>query len=423
MACPYSLSETGGVQEQTLGLARSLRTRGHVVTVVAPHDDYQPGTFLTGDGREVSPKYSMSEGASLRPGSFEGDGTFCIGASTRVRSNGSVAPLALSLATVWRVLHSLRHRSPDVIHLHEPLAPMFNYGFLISASAPIVGTFHRSGRSAWQRALMPAATWATQRLAARCAVSADAAHLVSGNDVNVLFNGVETERFTQATPWPTEEPTVMFLARHEKRKGLELLLRAFAGTPDPAVLWIAGDGPETLRLKQMFPASPRIQWLGVLSESEVAQRLRGAHVLCAPSLFGESFGVVLLEAMAAGCSIVASALDGYRMAAQGHAQLFPVGDQQAMTNALAIALSEARLGALERSDALIRASTYAEGLSFTHLAERYESVYKRVCTPQRSGPTSHRSRQISGPPAARPAGVWPGRRFPYGSATHLMRNR
>ncbi len=394
-ACPYSLSVPGGVQGQTLGLARSLRALGHIVTVVAPHDDYQPGTFLTEDGQEVSSRYLMAERLSTRPALFEGNGTFCIGPSTRIRSNGSVAPLALSLGAVWRVLQSLRRRSPDVIHLHEPLAPMFNYGFLLSTSAPIVGTFHRSGRSAWHRALRPAAMWATQKLAARCAVSAAAARLVNGNDVDLLCNGIEVERFTGAIPWPTDKPTVMFLARHEKRKGLELLLRAFADTPDPVALWIAGEGPETMKLKQLFPPSDDLHWLGVLSESEVAQRLSGAHVLCAPSLFGESFGVVLLEAMAARCSIVASSLDGYRTAAQGHARLFPVGDQGALTNALTDTLNEVRLGTPNRSEALVSASRYAGGLSFARLAERYAAVYGRVCGPQRSRSTDSGSRQVT----------------------------
>jgi phosphatidyl-myo-inositol alpha-mannosyltransferase len=378
MACPYSLSQPGGVQGQTLGLARSLRTLGHIVTVVAPHDDFPPGTFLTDAGQGISPSQPIVHPPSARLNSFSGNGTFCIGPSTRIRANGSVAPLSLSLSAVWRVLHSLRQRSPDVIHLHEPLAPMFNYGFLLSPSTPVVGTFHRSGRSAWHRALMPAAQWATHKLAARCAVSATAAQFVGGTDVDVLFNGIEVERFTQATPWPTDKPTVMFLARHEKRKGLELLLRAFEQTPDPAVLWIAGDGPETLGLKRMFPPSPYVHWLGVLSESEVARRLAGAHVLCAPSLFGESFGVVLLEAMAARCSIVASSLDGYRTAVQGHARLIPAGDHVGIANALNDALKEARLDTRKRSDALNHASAYAESMSFSRLAARYASVYLRV---------------------------------------------
>ncbi len=131
MTCPYSLSQPGGVQGQTLGLARSLRTLGHIVTVVAPHDGYPPGTFLTHAGQGFSPSSPISQPVSARLASFQGNGTFCIGPSTQVRSNGSVAPLSLSLSAVWRVLYSLRQRSPDVIHLHEPLAPMFNYGFLL----------------------------------------------------------------------------------------------------------------------------------------------------------------------------------------------------------------------------------------------------------------------------------------------------
>jgi phosphatidylinositol alpha-mannosyltransferase len=174
----------------------------------------------------------------------------------------------------------------------------------------------------------------------------------------------------------------MFLARHEKRKGLELLLRAFAETPDPAVLWIAGDGPETRRLKEMFPPSSRLHWLGVLSEMEVAQRLRGAHALCAPSLFGESFGLVLLEAMAARCRVVASDLDGYRMAAHGHAELFSKGNQDALTKALTSALNEADLDSSARSEALTKAAAYAQTLSFARLAERYSSIYASVCARQ-----------------------------------------
>ena len=140
----------------------------------------------------------------------------------------------------------------------------------------------------------------------------------------------------------------------------------------------------------MFPQTPRLHWLGALTETEVAQRLRGAHVLCAPSLFGESFGMVLLEAMAARCRIVASDLDGYRMVAQGHARLFSVGNQRSLTEALTAALNEARLGSSARSDALSRASTYAEGLSFSRLAERYASIYGTVCA-QRSGDAHSRS--------------------------------
>ena len=107
----------------------------------------------------------------------------------------------------------------------------------------------------------------------------------------MLFNGVEVERFTSAVPTPTDRPTVFFLGRHEQRKGLDVLLEAFERVPEPATLWVAGQGPMTESLRRRYPGSGRIAWLGRLDDGEVAARLVGAHVLCAPSRHGESFGI------------------------------------------------------------------------------------------------------------------------------------
>jgi phosphatidylinositol alpha-mannosyltransferase len=407
MACPYSLSRPGGVQGQALGLARSLRTLGHTVTVVAPHDGYQPGTFLAESSCGHVSLSSRERGRDiLREVNSSGcDGTFVVGPSMRIPANGSVSPIAVSPAAVVRVVQLLRRRSPDVVHLHEPLAPMINYAFLCSANIPIVGTFHRSGRGVWHSLLRPAARWATDKLSVRCAVSPAAAETSGSNEVEVLFNGVEVERFSEAKPWLTDSPTVMFLGRHEKRKGLELLLRAFAAIPDPAVLWIGGEGPETARLRHKFPATSRLKWLGTLSEVEMTRRLRGADVLCAPSLFGESFGVVLLEAMSARCLIVASALDGHRSAVGGHAQLFPVGDQGALTSALTEALVIARSNNARRTSVLEGAFTYANGLSMAHLAERYTDIYKRIVGDERQ--TANDWAETRCPTWPRSPSTWP----------------
>ena len=149
-----------------------------------------------------------------------------------------------------------------------------------------------------------------------------------GGDFEVLFNGVDMDRFELAPPHrdPEGRPAVLFLGRHEPRKGLQVLLDAFATLERPAVLWVAGDGPATEVQRRRHPQSDRVHWLGVLSDEEVASRLAGADVLCAPSLQGESFGMVLLEGMAAGCTVVASDIEGYRMASGGHATLVPPGD-------------------------------------------------------------------------------------------------
>lgn len=368
MVCPYSLSRPGGVQGQATGLARSLRRLGHEVAVLAP------------DGGGGSP------GAGA-PGARAGDrfdGLHRIGRAVGLRSNGSVAPVALSPAAATLVARFARDRGADVVHLHEPLAPVAGYGCLFSRPVPLVGTYHRAGGSGWYRALGPLARWAGSRLDVACAVSAAAAATATaatGRACEVLFNGVDLARFAGAEPWPTGGPTVLFLGRHEARKGLATLLDAFAGLPGPAVLWVAGDGPETEALRHRHPPSERVRWLGVLPDDEVARRLAGAHVLCAPSLRGESFGMVLLEGMAAGCAVVASDLPGYRAAAAGHAALVPPGDAGALRDALAATLAGVAAGTGAGSEEALRAAArHAADWSMDRLAARYADLYARACS-------------------------------------------
>jgi len=361
MICPYSLSRPGGVQGQVAGLARSMRRMGHEVAVLAPED---------------------GDGGAPRRGHGGFDGTHVVGGSLQLRSNGSVAPVALSPRTAWRVERFVRESAPDVVHLHEPMAPVAGYGCLLERPAPLVGTYHRSGDSRWYRILRPLAGWANGRLDVRCAVSEAAretAAAAMGGSYRVLFNGVEVTRFHGAVPFPTETTTVLYLGRHEERKGLRVLLAAFSELPGPSVLWVAGDGPDTHALRRLYPGSERVRWLGVLTEEEVASRLAGADVLCAPSLRGESFGMVLLEAMAAGCAVVASDLPGYRSAAGGHAVLVPPGDVAALAKALAEVLAAVTEGTGCSSPAALEAGLHrAEGWSMDRLAERYAEIYAEV---------------------------------------------
>jgi phosphatidylinositol alpha-mannosyltransferase len=198
-------------------------------------------------------------------------------------------------------------------------------------------------------------------------------------EYEVLFNGVDMDRFAAATPTPSDRPTVLFLGRHETRKGLDVLLDAFAELERPARLWVAGDGPQGEVQRRRHPESDRIKWLGILSDREVDAHLAGADVLCAPSLRGESFGMVVLEGMAARCAVVASDLQGYRSAAGGHAVLVPPGDVTALSRALGAALADAAEGSGQSSvDALKAAETHAEGWSMDTLAERYVDVYERA---------------------------------------------
>ena len=244
----------------------------------------------------------------------------------------------------------------------------------------MVGTFHAAGESAAYRFL----GWGLRRMAGRldhrCAVSPDAEapgqRRRSGASTTLLFNGVEVERFAVGERYPTEGPTIFFLGRHEPRKGLDVLLAALADLPDDVHLWVGGDGPQTAELRERHADDPRIEWLGRISDEERAARMRGCTVYCSPSVRGESFGMVLLEAMASGCALVASDLDGHRnVATDGvDALLAPVGDAAALAKALRRVLDDDAL----RAELVAGGRRRAEELSMDHLAERYVEIYQSV---------------------------------------------
>jgi phosphatidylinositol alpha-mannosyltransferase len=213
------------------------------------------------------------------------------------------------------------------------------------------------------------------RLTIRTAVSEQAGGMVAehfGGPYRILPNGVDVIPFAKATPWPSERPAILFVGRHEPRKGLDVLLDAFASLERDAVLWVASDGPETERLRDR--GVPRVEWIGRISEDEKARRLRGATVFCAPALGGESFGVVLLEAMAAGTAVVASDIGGYRnVAREGvDALLVPHGDAGALRDALCRLLDDPAL----RSRLVTEGEQRATDFSMRRLAERFLPIYE-----------------------------------------------
>lgn len=350
MICPYSLTVPGGVQGQVLGLARALRQHGVAVRVLAPCDGPPPDSGVTPLGRSIP-----------------------------TAANGSVAPLAPDPSAQLRLIRALRDESFDLLHLHEPLVPGPTSTAVFLKVAPMVGTFHAAGESAGYRWARPIVRWGARRLDLCCAVSEDARLMAErhlGGSYELVFNGVEVEHYAKAPPSPTEGPTVFFCGRHEPRKGLDVLLEAFVDLPAETRLWIASDGPETHELQTRYAGDPRIEWLGRITDDEKASRLRGADVFCAPSLRGESFGVVLLEGMAAGTPVVASDLPGYsNVARQGRdALLVPPGDAAALGDALRRVLTDGDLAA----ELVLSGEGRAAELSMARLAERYLELYERV---------------------------------------------
>ncbi len=316
LVCPYGLAAPGGVQSQVLGLAGALGDAGCDVAVVAP-----------ADGLRAEPDRPFT--------------VVSAGRTLRLPANGSVAPIALDPRAARRALAAVRLWQPDVVHVHEPFVPLVPLVLALGRHAPVVATFHRSGASAAYRMLGPAARAVYARLDEVVAVSEAARATLAAvvgegqsRRCGLVPNGVDCARFRHARPWPTSGPTALFVGRHERRKGLGVLLAASRQLPAAARLWVLGSGPETAELRRRYGSDPRIEWCGQVGDDELARRVAGADVLVAPALGGESFGVVLLEAMAAGTAVLASDIPGYRDAAGGAARLTRPGDPDELARAL-----------------------------------------------------------------------------------------
>jgi phosphatidyl-myo-inositol alpha-mannosyltransferase len=306
-------------------------------------------------------------------------GVTAVGGSVRLSSNGSIAPIATGKAAAGHTLEALRVFAPDVVHVHEPLVPGTSQAALLAAEAPLVGTFHASysETNRWYQFFRPPLRRFLEHLVVRTAVSDAAREMAEeafGGTYHVLPNGVEIERYAGATPTTSAHAAIFFVGRHESRKGLAVLLDAFAGLDRDAVLWVAGDGPQTDELRARDV--PGVEWLGRISEAEKVARLRGAAIACFPSVANESFGVVLLEGMAAGVPVVASDIDGYRnvVRADVEALLVPPGNPAVLRDALRRVLDEPALAAKLVDAGCERAAEF----SMTRLAERYLPLYEQA---------------------------------------------
>ena len=314
MVSPYSLTIPGGVQHQVLGLARELRRMGHEVRVLGPCDGPPPEPFVTP-----------------------------LGNSLPTAANGSSAPLAPDPSAALRTLRALNDEAFDILHLHEPRALGPTQTALMLRLAPMVGTFHAAGDIAWYRRVRKGVEWLGTHLDHRVALSEAARDMAVrhvGGTFGVLYNGIDIETYRRPNVTREHTPTVLFCGRHEPRKGLEVLLDAFMLMPSNYRLWVCADGPHIADVRKRFSRYPqvaaRIDWLGQVSEPEKLDRLARCSVFCAPSLHGESFGLVLLEAMAAQTPVVASDIDGYNIVVSDNVDgvLVPPGDPAALAHAV-----------------------------------------------------------------------------------------
>jgi len=301
MVCPYSLATPGGVQAHVLGLAKGLRGLGHQVEVLAPATTGSSlPEFVTPAGRAVGVPY-----------------------------NGSVAPLAFGPVAVNRARRWLRDHDFDVLHLHEPDSPSLSLIALALADRPVVATFHFATVRSWALAAAHGLLQPTmEKITARIAVSPLARRVqveCLGGDAVEIPNGVDVSYFARAQPlpgYPRAGGTVGFVGRFgEPRKGMPVLLaalRRLARTRPDLRLLVVGHGDGTALRRAAGPAlASRLRVLGAVGDEGKAAVLASVDVLCVPAIGGESFGIVLSEAMAAGTPVVASDLDAFRLVLDG----------------------------------------------------------------------------------------------------------
>ncbi|WP_430780153.1 glycosyltransferase family 4 protein [Actinoplanes sp. G11-F43] len=317
---PYSFDVPGGVQNHIMDLAEALIGLGHTVSVLAPaDDDAELPAYVVPAGRAVPLPY-----------------------------NGSVARISFGPVSTARVRRWLRRGEFDVLHVHEPFTPSLTFLAVLSARGPVVATFHTAmtrsrALSAAQNFLQPAMEKITARIAvSELARKVQVEHL--GGGAVEIPNGVAVAKFASAAPlpgWPGEGGSLGFLGRFtEPRKGFPLLRTAFVDLARrrPGLrLLVAGPGDRDELFKE-FPADlhDRIEFLGLVSEPDKARMLRSVDVYVAPNTGGESFGMILTEAMAAGAAIAASDLDAFRRVLDGGraGALFPNGDATALAGLL-----------------------------------------------------------------------------------------
>ena len=325
MVCPYSFDVPGGVQSHVLQLAEVMHADGHEVSVLAPSSsDVELPDYVVSGGKAVPIPY-----------------------------NGSVARLRFGPATHRKVKKWLAEGQFDVLHLHEPNAPSLSMLALAVAEGPIVATFHTSTTksltlSVFQGILRPF----HEKIVGRIAVSELARRWqmeALGSDAVEIPNGLDVDAIAHAPlleGYPRPGRTVLFLGRFdERRKGMAVLLRALPALverfPDVQIL-IVGRGDADELCEEAGPLAGHLTFLGQASDAVKASALRSADVYCAPNTGGESFGIVLVEAMAAGTAVVASDLDAFRRVLRdGEAgRLVPIDDDAALADALVDVLAD-----------------------------------------------------------------------------------
>ncbi|MCS7276055.1 MAG: glycosyltransferase family 4 protein [Dehalococcoidia bacterium] len=372
LVSPYDWSIPGGVNSHVAHLAREFRRQGHDVRIVAPSSRFWAHPL---DNLEIIGKYTVGLPAS-----------------------GSVAHISLSFTLAGRVRRLLQRERFDLVHLHEPFMPLLPFQFLRFYPGPVVATFHaaREGGSrlyAYARYLIRP-YWG--RIDGRIAVSRTALRLISkyfAGRYRIIPNGVDVGRFSpEVEPLPQFDDgklNVLFLGRLERRKGLPYLLQAFAllkrEMPQVRLIVVGRDGGMLAPCQRFVERTglSDVVFVGYVPEADLPRYYRSAHVFCAPNTGAESQGLILLEAMASGVPVVASAIEGFREVISDGQEglLVSPGDGEALAQALLRLLSDPALREAMGQRGLATVRRYAWERVATEVLDYYRQVIAQHYSP------------------------------------------
>lgn len=358
LACPYDWTSPGGVQVHVRELAERLRARDHRTLIVAPGSDASPGGVVRIVGRPV-----------------------------RVPYGGTVAPISFSPGSWRRLRAAMRAFDPDVVHVHEPYTPSTSMLATLAATTPVVATFHAYlDRSRLLEVSGPILRQVDRRIDAAVAVSEAAASFarrVRHGPVEIVPNGVDVARFAGPADPPEGLPPgrrILWVNRLDPQKGFGVMVDAFARLArdlDNVFLLVAGEGRDRVALRSLpRQTRNRVLPLGTVAHDQLPRFYAAADVFCSPALGQESFGMVLVEAMASGVPVVATDIPGYREIVRDGVDglLVHPNDPAALAHATRRVLSEPELASALAVAGHARATAFA----WDAVVPRIEAVYGRA---------------------------------------------
>lgn len=365
LVSPYDYPYPGGVQQHIRHLSLQFRRLGHEVRIIAP--------------------------SSESPAALAAQDVYKVGNVVQIPANESVARITLSLRLSGRVKAILEREQFDVVHLHEPLALALPLTVLRHSESVNIGTFHHYGsRGLTYFYGRPILKRFFNRLDGRIAVSRPALEFISTyfpGDYVVIPNGIDVDEFSPDVP-PIAElrdgaPTILFVGRLEKRKGFKYLIQAFPFVrrefPDARLVIVGSYSRKQASRYERFVRSyhlGEVRFVGYVSAADLPRYYRSCDLFCAPSIGGESFGIILLEALASGCPIVASDIPGYRGVLQSgvHGLLVPPKDARALADAIIAVLADGR----RRAEMSAAGRCHAEEYAWPKIAARVLEYYDAV---------------------------------------------